>query len=87
MGFGIKMIRLIIAGGCALSLAGCAGTSATIGNGMAAMPTWLGGEPSDVPPRPGSQGYQAWVEQHQEQAPTSSAPAPGNGSQPDWIGH
>jgi hypothetical protein len=57
MGFGIKMIRLIIAGGCALSLAGCAGTSATIGNGMAAMPTWLGGEPSDVPPRPGSQGY------------------------------
>ncbi len=51
MGFGIKMIRLTVAGCLVFLLAACAGTNAAIGDGMAAMPEWLGGEPADVPPR------------------------------------
>jgi starvation-inducible outer membrane lipoprotein len=32
-------------------------------SGCADAPTWLGGEPADVPPRPGSPAYEAWQAQ------------------------
>ncbi len=86
MGFGIKMIRLTVAGCLVFLLAACAGTNAAIGDGMAAMPERLGGEPADVPPRPGSSAYQAWLADHPQHGSASNSQA-GNGSHPDWIGH
>jgi hypothetical protein len=48
-----------------------------------AWPTWAGGEPKDVPPRPGAPGYEAFMahQQHQDVAPnaapdTAAAPGP-----------
>lgn len=45
-----------------MSLAGCASpqTTANVSNHIVdAIPSWLGGEPADVPPRPGTPEYEA----------------------------
>jgi hypothetical protein len=47
-----------------------------------AWPTWAGGEPKDVPPRPGAPGYEEFMahQQHQDVAPNAApnaAAAPG----------
>jgi hypothetical protein len=34
------------------------------------MPTWLGGMPKDVPPRPGTPEYEAWQQKRAEEAAT-----------------
>ena len=36
--------------------------------GCADAPTWLGGEPADVPPRPGTPAYEAWQAQRAKDA-------------------
>jgi hypothetical protein len=47
-----------------------------------AWPTWAGGEPKDVPPRPGAPGYEEFMahQQHQDVGPNAApnaAAAPG----------
>jgi hypothetical protein len=39
-----------------------------------AWPTWAGGEPKDVPPRPGAPGYEEFMahQQHQDVAPNAA---------------
>jgi hypothetical protein len=81
------MIRLTSVCLLALALSGCAGTGAKIGGAMADAPQWLGGEPSDVPPRPGSPGYQDWLAQHPQHVTAPNTQATGNATAPDWIGH
>jgi hypothetical protein len=48
------MARLIALGVVATALAGCAGHVADY------IPTWLGGPPKDLPPRPGTPEYDAY---------------------------
>jgi hypothetical protein len=42
-----------------MSLSACAGQ--TMGERLADMPHWMGGEPPGVPPRRGSAEYDAWM--------------------------
>lgn len=49
-------------------LAGCA-SDPSAGYAIAEhIPTWLGGMPNDVPPRPGTPEYDAWQKQRAEEA-------------------
>jgi hypothetical protein len=59
---------------CAL-LSSCAGQTA--GEHLADLPHWMGGEPADVPPRPGSPQYDAWMA-----ARAQEAARPKNADQP-----
>ena len=53
-------------------LAGCASsqdTAATVSAHIAdTVPRWLGGMPSDVPPRRGTPEYDAWTEERAKEA-------------------
>src|SRR6516165_1743747 len=75
-----------------LGLGGCAPLAGAVSD---AWPTWAGGEPKDVPPRPGAPGYDEFIahqQQHQAasttgavatSAPGSTAPgAPGANTAP-----
>jgi hypothetical protein len=57
-----------------LALAACASFSNTVSD---AWPTWAGGMPKDVPPRPGTPGYEEFIAHQQSRAatPTPSAEA------------
>lgn len=48
-------------------LSACASTSAVV---VDSVPTWLGGLPKDVPPRPGTPEYDAWQIKRAEEAAT-----------------
>ena len=55
-----------------LALGSCTSFSNTVSD---TWPTWLGGMPKDVPPRPGAPGYdQFLVHQQGKDATTSAAP-------------
>ena len=65
-------------GGC-LWLGACTPFAGAVSD---AWPTWAGGMPKDVPPRPGAPGYEEFMahQQHQDVAPNAApntAPAPG----------
>jgi hypothetical protein len=71
-----------------LGLSSCASFSATVTDHW---PTWAGGLPNDVPPRPGAPGYDEFMARQQGKgvAPTATAsentttqPAPPSGAQP-----
>jgi hypothetical protein len=47
-------------------LSACAGR--TVGERMADMPHWMGGEPPGVPPRQGTSEYDAWIAARAEAA-------------------
>jgi hypothetical protein len=55
-------------------LGGCS----TINNSMAgageALPTWLGGMPADVPPRPGSPKYEEFMKEQERKRLTPAPP-------------
>jgi hypothetical protein len=46
-------------------LAGCASSGS---NPVADMPHWIGGLPSDAPPRPGTPAYEAWQPERAQEA-------------------
>jgi hypothetical protein len=71
------MIKRFVAPACVLllgfALGSCTQFAGTVSD---AWPTWAGGMPKDVPPRPGSPGYDAFMLQQQgKDQTTSSVPA------------
>ena len=63
-----------------LALGSCSSFSGYVAD---KWPTWLGGMPKDVPPRPGSPGYQEFIAHQQGKDATASAvPAAPSGAVP-----
>jgi hypothetical protein len=63
----MKFICWLISLGMCLALLSCASTQQR--NQMVdAVPQWLGGEPTDVPPRMGTPEYDAWMAKRAEEA-------------------
>jgi hypothetical protein len=63
----------------ALLLASCASpdrTAATIGERIADLPQWLGGEPAGVPPRPGTPEYDEWMAARAQEAARAKTDQP-----------
>ncbi len=57
-----------------LALGACASFSGYVAD---SWPTWAGGMPKDVPPRPGAPGYDEFIaHQHRDYAAVPAAPAP-----------
>jgi hypothetical protein len=75
-----KRLLVLMMGLCAcLWLGACAPFAGAVSD---AWPTWAGGMPKDVPPRPGAPGYEEFMahQQHQDVAPNAApntAAAPG----------
>ncbi|MGB7098066.1 MAG: hypothetical protein WBD95_04760 [Xanthobacteraceae bacterium] len=57
-----------------LALGSCAPFAATVSDHW---PTWAGGMPKDVPPRPGAPGYDEFLKHQQGKDVTPAAAAPG----------
>jgi len=58
-----KWALLLLAG---VLLSSCAGP--TVGERLADLPHWMGGEPAGVPPRRGTPEYDAWMAARAEEA-------------------
>jgi hypothetical protein len=54
-----------------LCLGSCASVSATVSDHW---PTWAGGMPKDVPPRPGAPGYEEFLAHQQRQDAAATSP-------------
>jgi hypothetical protein len=67
----LKWALLFLAG---ISLSSCA--SQTVGERLADMPYWMGGEPAGVPPRRGTPEYDAWMAARAEEAARPKADQP-----------
>ena len=66
--------------GVTLALGGCSTFAGVVSD---AWPTWAGGMPKDVPPRPGAPGYEEFIAHQQRQdAAAGGAPAPGAAVEP-----
>ena len=62
-----------------LALGGCSSFSGFVAD---TWPTWAGGMPKDVPPRPGAPGYEEFIAHQQRLDAASGGPvAPGAGAQ------
>ena len=57
--------------GTCLALGGCSSVAGFVSD---SVPTWAGGMPKDVPPRPGAPGYEEFIA-HQQRQDTAAAPA------------
>ena len=65
--------------GVALALGGCSSFAGFVSD---TWPTWAGGMPKDVPPRPGAPGYDEFIAHQQRQdAAAGGAAAPGAAAQ------
>jgi len=65
--------------GVCLALGGCSSFAGFVSD---AWPTWAGGMPKDVPPRPGAPGYEEFISHQQRQDPAAAgAAAPGAAAQ------
>jgi hypothetical protein len=60
--------------GVCLGLGACSSVAGVVTDNV---PTWAGGMPKDVPPRPGAPGYEEFIshQQRQDAAATGAAPA------------
>jgi hypothetical protein len=56
---------------CSLCLGSCSSISATVTDHW---PTWAGGMPNDVPPRPGAPGYEEFLAHQQRSDPAATSP-------------
>jgi hypothetical protein len=66
-----------------LPLTSCAGTQ-TIGERMADMPQWLGGEPPGIPPRAGTPEYDAWMAARAKEAAWPKNKDPKQATSLEW---
>jgi hypothetical protein len=66
---GFALAALLFAG---LALGSCSSFSGYVSDHW---PTWAGGMPGDVPPRPGAPGYEEFISHQQARDPATSAPA------------
>ena len=65
--------------GVCLALGGCNSFAGFVSD---TWPTWAGGMPKDVPPRPGAPGYEEFISHQQRQDPAAAgAAAPGAAAQ------
>jgi len=65
--------------GVCLALGGCSSFAGFVSD---TWPTWAGGMPKDVPPRPGAPGYEEFISHQQRQDPAAAgAAAPGAATQ------
>ena len=65
--------------GVCLALGGCSSFAGFVSD---TWPTWAGGMPKDVPPRPGAPGYEEFISHQQRQDPAAAgAAAPGAAAQ------
>src|SRR5215469_4350731 len=64
--------------GVLLALGGCSSFSGFVAD---TWPTWAGGMPKDVPPRPGAPGYEEFIAHQQRLDAASGAVAPGAAAQ------
>jgi hypothetical protein len=72
--------------GVCLALGGCSSVAGFVTD---SVPTWAGGMPKDVPPRPGAPGYEEFIshQQRQDAAASGAAPgAPGQAATPGTTG-
>lgn len=53
------LLAVLVASSC---LAGCASSGSNVGD---LLPHWAGGEPADVPPRPGTPQYDAFMKERE----------------------
>jgi hypothetical protein len=53
-----RLALMVMAASCGLGLASCTGTSGFVSDHY---PHWAGGEPHDLPPRPGAPGYDDFI--------------------------
>jgi hypothetical protein len=70
----IWIIRALLLLSAVPMLTSCASVSAVVADNV---PTWLGGMPKDVPPRPGTREYDEWMKKRAEDA-AAIKPAKGN---------
>jgi hypothetical protein len=67
-----------------LALGGCSSVSGFVSD---SWPTWAGGMPKDVPPRPGAPGYEEFLAHQQRQdVPPNTAAAPGTAPGATTVG-
>jgi len=68
--------RLALLGllGVSLALGGCSSFAGFVAD---TWPTWAGGMPKDVPPRPGAPGYEEFIAHQRLDAAAGGAAAPG----------
>ena len=77
--FGVFVALLWLAGPV---LGGCSSISEKVGPMIGdTLPQWAGGEPKDIPPRPGTPAYDAFMKE-QERKRLQPAPANANASAP-----
>jgi hypothetical protein len=65
-----------------LCLGSCASVSATVSDHW---PTWAGGMPNDVPPRPGAPGYEEFLAHQQRQDAAAASPSADGNTQATSI--
>jgi hypothetical protein len=67
-------------------LGGCASINTSLTGTGEALPTWLGGMPADVPPRPGTAKYDEFMKERErkrlEPAPPKEEPAQSQAQSP-----
>jgi len=68
-----RFVLTAVLGAC-LALGGCSSFAGAVSD---AWPTWAGGMPKDVPPRPGAPGYEEFIAHQQRQDAAANAAAPG----------
>ena len=74
-----RRLALTVLLGAFLALGGCSSFAGFVTD---TWPTWAGGMPKDVPPRPGAPGYEEFISHQQRQDPAAAgAAAPGAAAQ------
>jgi hypothetical protein len=71
----VPMLGPMLVVACGLALGSCSSVSGYVSD---TWPTWAGGMPKDVPPRPGAPGYEEFLAHQQRQDAAASSPADAN---------
>jgi hypothetical protein len=77
----LAALRSVLLVACSLLLGSCSSVSSYVSD---SWPTWAGGMPKDVPPRPGAPGYEEFLAHQQRQDPGAPPSADAN-AQPTSV--